>query len=336
MGPRFYATIEAGRCAALSDETNAKVDELFPGFGWVYGPGANRKGHSFTLTGEGNIHRQLLALEWLSSAPVVDGWTFYAARQSGPIRGHAIKIDDLHFDPKEIWVTPTVDQEHERIDLVVWHPAWNRIESKQRSTVTFLFLDEALGEYGTDWWVGKIDFGNQKLAGAFPLEELADYMVATAGKHGWKKCPPGELWTLFHLEESAGEFPRGDTMTYTTCVPKLFREFMDVSGRLDDPLKGLGADYVYVSIEAGFFPKGAEVNARSEIEEVVASALGSIRGGRHIGGGLGRERGYCDFLIFDGSRSLAAISSTLRKKNAPPGTMIEFFAREKRSQRIAL
>ncbi len=68
------------------------VNELSPGFAWVFGPGADGIGHSFTLSGEGVIHRQLLALQWLSRAPVINGWTFYAARQPGPISGHTIEI----------------------------------------------------------------------------------------------------------------------------------------------------------------------------------------------------------------------------------------------------
>jgi hypothetical protein len=80
VAARFYAAIEAGRCADLTDETSAKVDELLPGFAWVFGPGPDRQGHSFTLSGEGIEHRQLLAQQWLALAPKIEGWTFYVPR----------------------------------------------------------------------------------------------------------------------------------------------------------------------------------------------------------------------------------------------------------------
>ena len=129
VASRFYATIEAGKCDSLDDETSAKTDELLPDFAWVYGPGADGRGHSFTLTGEGNIHRQLLALQWLATAPTIEGWTFYAARQPGRIHGHVIEMCGLRFDPKEIWVTPSIDEQAEKIDLMIWHFSWETLEN---------------------------------------------------------------------------------------------------------------------------------------------------------------------------------------------------------------
>jgi len=336
VAPRFFKTIEAGHCATLSDETSAKVDEILPGFAWVFGPGAEGRGHSFTLSGEGNIHRQLLALHWLARAPALDAWTFYAARQPGEIKGHVIEMEGLRFDPKEIWVTPSIDEKDERIDITVWHPAWEQIEDRRKGTVTFLFLDEALGEYGTDWWIGRLDFGKGKLRESFPLEELAGYVAGTSTARGWKKFSPGESWTLLETKRQTQDFPRADIITQTTAVPRLFADFMDASGDLADPLAGTGADYVYVSIESGFFPKGKEVATRGRIEEAIESALKSFSGGRCIGGALGVERCYVDLLLYDGPRSLEAIRQALRAHLVPPGTMIEFFAREKRANRIAL
>lgn len=315
---------------------SGKVDELLPGFAWVFGPGENGKGHSFTLTGEGIFHRQLLALHWLSRAPAIDNWTFYAARQPGPIDGHVIEIEGLRFDPKEIWVTPAIDAEGENIDITVWHPAWDRIDRRHQGNVTFLFLDEALGEYGTDWWIGQVEFGNGKLAGAFPLEELAAFVEKTATERGWKKHVPGSLWTLFSTKESSGDFPRADVLTQNTCVPKLFTDFMKAAGDYEDPLAGTGADYVYASIDGSFFPKGQEVSRRGEIEEAIERALANFDGGRCVGGAFGSERSYSDFIVFDGEGSLNAIKQALREQKAPAGTMIEYFAREKRGQRIAL
>jgi len=336
VAPRFYETIEAGKCASLADETSAKVDELLPGLSWVYGPGADGKGHSLTLTGEGVIHRQLRTLQWLSRQPKIEGWTFYAARQPGPIKGHVIEMAGTRFDPQAIWVTPSIDEEHQNVDITVWHPSWGQIDTRQQGTITFLFLDESLGEYGTDWWIGEIGYGKDKLAGSFPLEELAGYLDVTARERGWKKHPPGELWTLYSIKERIGGFPRSDIITQVTAVPRLFNEFSEAEGELADPLSGTGADYVYVSMDVNFFPKGKEATRRGEIEEAIDAALKPFDGGKCIGGACGTERMYCDFLIFDGRRSLAAITDTLKAQGVPRGTMIEYFAREKRGQRISI
>src|SRR4051812_29406463 len=87
VAPRFTAVIESKKCPDLNDEVNAAVDKLRPRFAWVFGAGPDKNGNSFTLTGEANPHLQLLTLYWLSRAPKIDGWTFYAARQPGEIKG---------------------------------------------------------------------------------------------------------------------------------------------------------------------------------------------------------------------------------------------------------
>lgn len=337
VAPRFFATIEAGKCPQLTDETSAKVDELLPGFAWVYGPGANGKGHSFTLSGEGDIHRQLLALHWLHLAPKLEGWTFYAARQPGPIKGHVIEMMNLRFDPKEIWITPQVDTEAEKVHVNVWHPAWMNLEVKQRATVVFLFLDEVFGEYGTEWWIGKVEYGSEKLAGAFPLEELGDFIAEVQGKHGWKKIAPGDEFTLFQTKDHGPRaFPRSDVLTQITAVPRLFRDFMECEGEYEDPIGNVGADYLYVSVPTSYFPRGKEADSRGQIEERLDAALRSKSLGRCIGGAFGKQRSYVDLLVFDGENSVKEVRETLSPLALPRGSMIEYFARNKRGQRIVL
>lgn len=336
VAPAFYAAIEDKKCDSLAEPTNSKVNEFFPGFAWVYGPGEGGKGHSLTLSGEGIEHQQLLALHWLEQAPVIDGWTFYAARQPGPIRGHVIKIGDLRFDPKEIWVTPVIDHENECMELTVWHPKWPELEKKQQWTVTFLFLDMALGEYGTQSRLGEIRLENDRLADSFPLEELPEHVAETATRLGWKDFKPGQLNTLFKIEPSDKTFPRSDLMTLSTAAPNLFRDHRDASGELKDPFTGTGADYVYLSIPKGYFPKGEEIKTRGNLEDAMEAALESCGSGKCLGGGLGVNNGYVDLLLFDGSRSIDIIRKTLEHFNLPKGSSIEYFAVEKRDRRIFL
>lgn len=336
VAPRFYETIENKKCADLGAETSAKVDEFFPGMAWVFGPGENEQGHSFTLSGEGVEHKQLLALHWLQRAPAIPGWTFYASRQSGPIKGRIIEIYGLKMDPKEIWVTPEINAEHECINLTMWHPLWESLSDSQRWTIVFLFLDECLGEYGTQWWIGTLDFGQDKLAHSFPLEELEGFVSETVARNEWKKYPPGESFTLYKVEPEEGAFPRSDLFSLSTSAPHLFRDYMESNGAFDDPLDGSGAHYVYVSIDGSYFPKGAEVDKRAEIEEALDAALKAEQSGRYLGGGFGNGRGYVDLLILDGARSLALIEKTLKDLQVPSGSSIEFFDRKKRSQRIQL
>ncbi len=53
--PRYSQTIAAGACATLTTEISAKVNAIADGLAWEFGPGAGGRGHSLTLSGEGNI-----------------------------------------------------------------------------------------------------------------------------------------------------------------------------------------------------------------------------------------------------------------------------------------
>lgn len=54
--------------------------------------------------------------------------------------------------------------------------------------------------------------------------------------------------------------------------------------------------------------------------------------GISIGGAMGEQYAYMDFLLFDGERSLDTLSKSLLIAGLPKGSRIEFFAKEKRKQ----
>jgi hypothetical protein len=331
--PRFYQTIEARKSMSLAAEVNAAVDGIIPGFAWVFGPGENGQGHSFTLSGEGNMHRQLLALYWLEQAPSLPGWTFYAARQPGSIRGLQMNMGGHKFDPLAFWVTPFVNHDEEKLDITVWHPLFDEMPERDRWTVLFLFLDEVLGEYGTQQWIGEIKLEPKRLGDSMPLEELKEFSERIQAEHGWRKLLPGKSATLYSLPEQHSRFLRGDIVTGTTMHPRLVNEYLKAEGDLEDPLAGTGADYVFVAFDARFLPAGNEARARGEIEDAVDSALRTSASGRLLGGAWGKENAYIDLLLFDGPASIDEVIGTLRERNLPSGSTINYFARNKRGHR---
>ena len=336
VAPRFYQTIEDKQCPSLAPEVSAKVDEFLPGFSWVFGPGENHQGHSFTLTAEGNAHRQLITLYWLSLAPTLPGWTFYASRQPDSIKGKRIDIGEKTFNPEEFWLTPSINAESERIDITVWHPLFAVLPERDRWTILFLFLDEILGEYGTQQSIGKITMDSTRLAEAMPLEELLPFVKKTEAEAGWKKYPPGEAGTIYRMPEPHDRFLRGDIKIGSTTHIALINDYANAKGEFSDPLKGTGADYVFVKFDATLLPKGRESHARGEIEEALTEALKPTDSGRVLGGAFGSRYGYIDLLLYDGQNSLKLVESALRLKPLPAGTEIHFFAKEKRGHRIVL
>ena len=336
VGPRFFQTIEAGECQNLITETSAHVDKLFPDFAWVFGTGAGGEGHSFTLSGEGVSHRQLLTRFWHSQAPRLDGWTFYPARQPGSIKGMEMEIGGQKFKPTEFWLVPTINEQSKKVHIIAWHPLFSVLGRKDCLSALFLFLDEVLGEYGTGQWIGEIKLGEEKMGDAIPLEELPAYIKKLEIEKGWKKLPPGETATGYQLKERHRELPRGDIITGTTMHPHLINEYLANDANLADPLAGTGADFVYVVFDAKMLPQGKQVQVRGEIEGILDKQLRSSSNGQLIGGAMVIENAYIDLLLFDGAESINTVRKVLVEQNLPAGTAIHYFAREKRGHRIVL
>jgi hypothetical protein len=336
VAPRFYETIEKGKCAELATEVSARVDALLPGFAWVFGPGENKKGHSFTLSGEGALHRQLLAIYWLSRAPKLEGWTFHASRQPGSIENARINIGQKVFNPIEFWLTPSINRENEKVDITVWHPLFDILKEKDRWTILFLFLDEALGEYGTQQSIGEIKLDSARLADSMPLTELLGFVKKVEAEAGWKKYPPGQGGVVYKKSEPHDEFIRGDIWVGSTVNLRIVNEYAQSKGDLQDPLAGTGADYVFVSFDASILPKGKEATARGAFEDALREALASEFSGQVLGGALGTKNAYIDLMLFDGKKSLEIVQRVLKEKQLPAGTEIHFFAKEKRGHRIVL
>jgi hypothetical protein len=334
--PRLYAAASTGKSPTLAAEVSAKIDELGPGFAWVFGRGDVAGTESFTLSGEGVLHKQLLAQFWLSQAPRLPQWVFYSARQPGSFEGVCMDIGDRKFDPMEFWLTPAVDTEAEKIDLVIWHPLFAELGERERWTPVFLFLDEVLGEFGTQQWIGEIKLHDRRLNDAIPLKELLAFVKGVAVEKGWKKHDPGEEVVLFRMTEPHDRFPRADILTCATACPDLLKDFVEAEGRLDDPLAGTGAHYVYVAFATDFLPKGQEASARGVIEDALDEALRSLASGRLIGGAFGRRFSYIDLLIFDGAFSIQTITDVLKEHQLPVGSSIEYFAQERRGHRIVV
>lgn len=331
VSDRFYQTIETEGSKSLIDEISGKVDELFPGMAWVFGPGEGGIGHSLTLSGEGILTKQLLASYWLSRAPRLQGWTFYAARQPAEDPGgFSIQIGDLTFKPIEFWVTPEIDEENEHFDLAVWHPVADKVDDHLRQTALFLVLDEILGEFGTGRWIGGIDFSQKKLGRSMPISELKSFIEETRAERSWKMWTPGETWMTYRIpsERISEARPRLDTIAGSTACWNPLRDYLE--GEDEIPFEGFHADWVYLAFDTRALPAEATVDAREEMSDVIAAALEEAKSGRPLGGAIGRSKSYMDFLVYDDHRSIGIIREAARRAGLPANTRLEYLTNTKR------
>ncbi|MEK6234857.1 MAG: hypothetical protein N2C14_09105 [Planctomycetales bacterium] len=329
VADRFFETIQEGRCEELAPEVSEFMGTNLPGLGWVFGPGENG-GHSFTVTGGGVVAMQMLAHYWRQGAPRIPNWTFHASRQPSDaekLSDFAISLGDQEqVDMETFLLKTTVDEEAKSLHLVAWHPALEQVPDEHHFQILFLLLDEALGEFGTQTWLGEIKI--EPFARDDETKRLVDlpaFLRQVNGYYQWDKPSPLETYSLYKLPNPT-DARRGDTIVGTTCVPDLLFEFLEHGGKIpEDPLEGTGAEFAYLAVNGAVFPEDKQSDVRGEIEDALTAALENERGGRVLGGAFGARESYIDLLLFDGDASRQTIQRTLTARQLDGLSRIETF-----------
>ena len=142
----------------------------------------------------------------------------------------------MSFSSTDVRFGVEVDQEKEVVDVVVGHPNFGDDEDIN-SQVAFIFLDEALGEIGTEMWIGKIELAGLESKTPIEIKSLATEVVSLASMHQWEKQTPDKTYTGYSVEKPGEGYPRADTIAGATCHFKLVGEFMEREGLLNtDPV----------------------------------------------------------------------------------------------------
>lgn len=321
VAPRFYEEIEAGNCQDLVEEVSQFMGQTMPELAWAFGPG-DGGGHSFTVSGEGVVPKQLLAEYWYDQQRSLEGWTFYKSRQPNEdVEGVALAIDGVgQVDATDMLVQTVVDEEAMAFDIVIWHPLFERFNQQVQVQFSFLLLDEVLGEFGTQGWVGEMEMkplDEQQIDGKMVhrLKDLPKFIDDVQRYHQWNKLPPTETFTAYSIKSEV-QGPRGDTIAGVTCIPNLLFELFEEGGLLpQDPVAGTGAELSYLQIDSDAFPAEQQPEARYNLEEQIQEALDAASSGRILGGATGTEFNYIDLLLFDGEASNSVVESVLKGLN---------------------
>ncbi len=240
----FYDTIEAGNCSDLQEEVSEQLQRFIPGFAWVFGPGENG-GHSLTVSAEGDTHLQFLTSFWHSQAPTLTGWTFYSTRQPAELHDDiSIEIDDFEFSSGNLRLDTSVDEEEQRIDIQVWDPTFEKVEDENlRYQIVFIWLDEALGEIGTQSLIGSIDIEPPLSNRAMPITKLKSYSDYIIKEYQWEKTAPDKTYSTYQLPEQSDAFPRADIIAGSTCNMPLVDAHFGANGKMEDVLEGSAPNF---------------------------------------------------------------------------------------------
>ncbi len=316
---RFKETIDRGEAPTLAEEVSHFLEQTLPGLSWSFGPG-ELDGHSFTLSGEGDVAKQILTEYWLQQAASVNNWTFYASRQ--PCTPESLQSMAIQIGPSEsidaagFIIATTPDDEAQKFDVLAWHPLLGNVPEDHRMQILFLLLDEALGEFGTSQWIGSVEL--QPIpdgAKSMPLPELPLFLRQAEKYHRWEKLSPLESYAGYQVDEQ-NDGPRGDTFVGTTLIPDLIFDLMRQAGKLEsNPLQDTGAQLAYLRLATASFSPGAEADERGNIEDAIDDALATRESGRVVGGAFGAEQTYIDMILFDGFASQQIVLDTVKKLN---------------------
>lgn len=325
----IHSQIASGNAASLTDEMIRQVNKLMPGMAWCFGPGKAEGRYSFTLSPEANRNLQFLSTFWMNMAPDIKKWDFFSSKQpSKNPEKFTISIRNRDFSIAEMWLKPAADESNQVFDISVWHPHFDEMDDNARYQILFLWLDEVLGELGTEQWIGQVDFSTEKFTEAIPLLELPEFIEEQQKKNKWKKLHPEDSYSLYEINLDINAFPRSDTKFGNTCHMQLIGDYFDSESDLPNLLAGSHADYVYISFPTSFLPKGREIDTRTEIEDKLNQLLKENKTGRCIGSAFGSVKNYIDFIIFNGHESLEILINGMLNSGLPPGSELHYWAAE--------
>jgi hypothetical protein len=155
--PTVEAALDAKQLPQpLIDDISSKVLGIDPSLAWELGPGLTTA-YQLTVTGEGDIERRAITERWYQAAPTDPGWQYHPARQAQPdSANHVLAFGPHRVDLADVRFEATVDENRERIDVRVWHPALPNLDDATQKQLTYLVLDILLGEDGVERWCGVI------------------------------------------------------------------------------------------------------------------------------------------------------------------------------------
>lgn len=196
--PSLEAAISNGTLGEQAGQINAQVTAIDPNLAWEFGPGHSSQ-HHFTVSAGGDPALRRVARRWLLAAPAADAiWTFYDMRQPGPLDS-VLSFADAELVLADVRVAG--QQRGSGLDVLLHHPLFANLPEATQAQISYLCLDNALGEQTVELWIGAVEYSGTDPGGTVPLSELPG-IVAEVIAEG---MPDGEMgWTVLE-----GDGPRG-------------------------------------------------------------------------------------------------------------------------------
>lgn len=165
---RLVGTDEAG---SLEEVLSPRVGAIDEDLSWDLVSGSESL-HRLVVTANGDPEQRAVARRWLNAAPPTDlVWSYADSRPAATdvmettaeIEGHELALGE---------VLVGVRRTGSRLDVAVHHPQLADLSDEGQTAAAFLALDQALGEEGTESWIGELTTSEVKPLDGFGLRGL--------------------------------------------------------------------------------------------------------------------------------------------------------------------
>jgi len=246
------------------DELSSRIGAVRDGLAWELAPGGSTE-HLLVVSADGNPDLRASARRWLRAAPPPSAvWRYADSRQPVADLGDAL----LDVNGTEVTLgdlTVLVEPQDTRLAVTVHHPTFAAIPERDRTFISFLALDNAIGEAAVETWISGVEPSPTASPGAVPLEQLRSLLAAHVGQHLDDEGQP--TWRILSAETSAGP------MLVTAMVPLA----PSVAADLD---QHVAVVVPYVHRNEGEFPTEVSLDALRALEDHLCERVGT--GGRLV------------------------------------------------------
>ncbi|MBP6732738.1 MAG: hypothetical protein KA149_11805 [Chitinophagales bacterium] len=326
--------LRSGVKAADTEKTIAFINSVFKqsGIELAFQMGFNGEKFEFFFSPEGNRNVQFLTRCLIDISPHLEHWLFYPSKQSSSLErlaDIAIQLSDNNsITPADTFIYANLDEERRHFNIKVHHQSFTQLPEKDRTIISFLLLDEALGEYGTEMFVGKLETTTSRNEGDIDLvtfRKRVDGYKAEIEFDG--EMTPDQLHSLYSIkpEEKSKYALREDVYVINTSNIELFENY----GK-SNLLEKFGANYIFAVISMSLFDMETFLDQREEISDKVDLEMQSANDGFVVGFATGKLNCYMDLIIFDGETSINKLIATLQKSYPALHGSIHYIEKEKK------
>jgi Family of unknown function (DUF695) len=196
----------------LAAALSGAVDAIHPDLEWETAAGTESR-HLLTVTAAGVPELRPLARRWRLAAPPADAeWTYADLRL--PVAGDVAATSLTVGDHSYVIGEASVDA-HVRglaLDVSVHHPHFAVLTEDQRNLVSFLLLDQVLGEEAVETWVGQVTSSSMPALDPVPITGLRSVVAGLRAEHTEPDGSP-----KFVLLQ--GEAPNGHPVLVLARIP---------------------------------------------------------------------------------------------------------------------